>query len=415
MEAKQFTISKWAVKHAYELVKANKGSAGVDNQSIEDFERDLKGNLYKIWNRLSSGTYFPPPVKAVSIPKKSGGERTLGIPTVSDRIAQMVVRLEFEPEVERIFLPDSYGYRPNKSALDAIGITRKRCWHYNWVLEFDIKGLFDNIRHDLLLKAVYKHTKLAWVKLYIERWLVAPMQMKDGELKARSMGTPQGGVISPVLANLFLHYVFDKWLQKHFPKTLWCRYADDGLVHCNTEAEAKQMLEVLKVRFEGCGLELHPTKTKIVYCKDGSRKGDSEHTSFDFLGYTFMRRVCKNWKRNSLFLSFSPAVSKSALKSMRLKIRKLRVRMKTELSIAQMAKWLNPMINGWINYYGRYYRSALYGMCRHVNKALVRWARRKFKPLRRHKTQAMKFLERIAEQNPRLFAHWRQGMLGAFA
>jgi len=415
MEAKQFTISKWVVKHAYELVKANKGSAGVDNQSIEDFEKDLKGNLYKIWNRLSSGTYFPPPVKAVSIPKKSGGERILGIPTVSDRIAQMVVRLEFEPDVERIFLPDSYGYRPNKSALDAIGITRKRCWHYNWVLEFDIKGLFDNIRHDLLLKAVYKHTQLAWVKLYIERWLVAPMQMKDGELKARPMGTPQGGVISPVLANLFLHYVFDKWLQKHFPKTLWCRYADDGLVHCNTEAEAKQMLEVLKVRFEGCGLELHPTKTKIVYCKDGSRKGDSEHTSFDFLGYTFMRRVCKNWKRNSLFLSFSPAVSKSALKAMRLKVRKLRVRMKTELSIAQMAKWLNPMINGWINYYGRYYRSALYGMCRHVNKALVRWARRKFKPLRRHKTQAMKFLERISEQNPRLFAHWRQGMLGAFS
>ncbi|MEZ9978051.1 group II intron reverse transcriptase/maturase, partial [Vibrio breoganii] len=307
------------------------------------------------------------------------------------------------------------GYRPNKSALDAIGVTRKRCWNYNWVLEFDIKGLFDNIRHDLLLKAVYKHTTLTWVRLYIERWLVAPMQMEDGDLKTRQMGTPQGGVISPVLANLFLHYVFDKWLQKHFPKTLWCRYADDGLVHCNTESEAQQMLEALKARFEDCGLELHPTKTKIVYCKDGSRKGDSEHTSFDFLGYTFMRRVCKNWKRNSLFLSFSPAVSKSALKSMRLKIRKLRVRMKTELSIAQMAKWLNPMINGWINYYGRYYRSALYGMCRHVNKTLVRWARRKFKPLRRHKTQAMRFLERISEQNPHLFAHWKQGMLGAFA
>ena len=257
---------------------------------------------------------------------------------------------------------------------------------------------------------VYKHTNITWVRLYIERWLVAPMQMEDGDLKTWQMGTPQGGVISPVLANLFLHYVYDKWLQKHFPKTLWCRYADDGLVHCNTESEAQQMLEALKARFEDCGLELHPTKTKIVYCKDGSRKGDSEHTSFDFLGYTFMRRVCKNWKRNSLFLSFSSAVSKSALKSMRLKIRKLRVRMKTELSIAQMAKWLNPMINGWINYYGRYYRSVLYGMCRHVNKALVRWARRKFKPLRRHKTQAMRFLERISEQNPHLFAHWKQGM-----
>ncbi|MEZ8310568.1 group II intron reverse transcriptase/maturase [Vibrio splendidus] len=415
MEAKQFTISKWVVKHAYDLVKANKGSAGVDSQSLADFDRNLKGNLYKIWSRLSSGTYFPPPVKAVSIPKKAGGERILGVPTVSDRIAQMVVRLEFEPKVERIFLRDSYGYRPNKSALDAIGITRQRCWYYNWVLEFDIKGLFDNIPHDLLLKAVYKHTELAWVRLYIERWLVAPMQMEDGELKERVMGTPQGGVISPVLANLFLHYVFDKWLQKHYPKTPWCRYADDGLVHCRSEAEAEHMLEVLKQRFEACGLELHPVKTKIVYCKDGSRKGNAEHISFDFLGYTFKRRLCKNTKRNSMFISFTPAVSKSALKSMRLKIRQLRVRMKTELSIAQIAKWLNPMINGWINYYGRYCRSALYGMCRHLNKALVRWARRKFKPLRRHKMRASKFLEGIAKQCPHLFAHWRRGMVGSFA
>lgn len=334
---------------------------------------------------------------------------------MSDRIAQMVVRLEFEPKVERIFLRDSYGYRPNKSALDAIGITRQRCWYYNWVLEFDIKGLFDNIPHDLLLKAVYKHTELAWVRLYIERWLVAPMQMEDGELKERVMGTPQGGVISPVLANLFLHYVFDKWLQKHYPKTPWCRYADDGLVHCRSEAEAEHMLEVLKQRFEACGLELHPVKTKIVHCKDGSRKGNAEHISFDFLGYTFKRRLCKNTKRNSMFISFTPAVSKSALKSMRLKIRQLRVRMKTELSIAQIAKWLNPMINGWINYYGRYCRSALYGMCRHLNKALVRWARRKFKPLRRHKMRASKFLEGIAKQCPHLFAHWRRGMVGSFA
>ena len=415
MEAKQFTISKRVVKHAYDLVKSNQGGAGVDSQTLEDFDKSLKDNLYKIWNRLSSGRYFPPPVKAVSIPKKSGGERILGVPTVSDRVAQMVVRLEFEPKVERIFLRDSYGYRPNKSALDAIGITRERCWSYNWVLEFDIKGLFDNIRHDLLLKAVYKHTELAWVRLYIERWLVAPMQMEDGKLHKRVMGTPQGGVISPALANLFLHYVFDKWLQKHYPKTPWCRYADDGLVHCRNKAEAEHMLEVLKQRFEECGLELHPVKTKIVYCKDSSRRGSAEHISFDFLGYTFKRRLVKNSKRNSLFISFTPAVSKSALKSMRLKIRQLRVRMKTELSIAQMAKWLNPMINGWINYYGRYCRSALYGMCRHVNKALVRWARRKFKSLRRHKTQASQFLEGIAKQCPCLFAHWRQGMVGPFA
>lgn len=414
-KTKSFIISKWDVVQAYRLVKANRGAAGVDKQSINDFEANLKGNLYKLWNRLSSGSYFPPPVKAVAIPKKTGGERILGIPTVSDRIAQMVIRLTFEPLVEPHFLPDSYGYRPNKSAIDAIGVTRQRCWSNNWVLEFDIKGLFDNIPHDLLLKAVDKHTDNSWVRLYIERWLTAPMQRADGEIIARAKGTPQGGVISPVLANLFLHYAFDKWLQKHFPKTLWCRYADDGLIHCRTEGEAKYMLAMLKERFEACGLEMHPLKTKIVYCKDGSRKGEYENTEFDFLSYTFRRRLCKNRKRNSMFINFTPAVSKSALKSMRLKIRKLRIRMATELSIAQLAKWLNPIINGWIGYYGRFTRSALYGMCRHVNKALVRWARRKFKSLRRHKRKAMKFLEEISKQNPRLFAHWRAGMRGGFA
>jgi hypothetical protein len=241
------------------------------------------------------------------------------------------------------------------------------------------------------------------------------MQMPNGEQVSRDKGTPQGGVISPILANLFLHYVFDKWVKKYFPNIHWCRYADDGLVHCCSEAEAKHMLAVLEQRFNVCGLERHPLKTKIVYCKDGSRKGHYENTDFDFLGYTFRRRLCKNRKRNSLFVSFAPAVSKVAMKSMRLKIRSMRVRMRTEMSIEQLAKWLNPIISGWIAYYGRYYRSALYGMCRHVNKALVRWARRKFKSLRWHKTRASQFLERIADQCPSLFAHWRAGMTGAFA
>ncbi|MEA3484024.1 MAG: group II intron reverse transcriptase/maturase [Pseudomonadota bacterium] len=414
-KTKPFVISKGQVMQAYELVKANAGAAGVDKQSISVFEVNLKDNLYKLWNRLSSGSYFPPPVKGVAIPKKTGGERILGIPTVSDRIAQMVVKLEFEPEVEPYFLPDSYGYRPYKSALDAIGITRERCWRYNWVLEFDIKGLFDNIPHDLLLKAVDKHTENPWVRLYIKRWLTAPMLMQEGELVSRDKGTPQGGVISPLLANLFLHYVFDKWLQNHHPNTLWCRYADDGLVHCHSEAEAKKMLDILAHRFQGCGLELHPMKTKIIYCKDSSRRGQYENTSFDFLGYTFRRRLCKNSKRNSVFINFTPAVSKVALKSMRVKIRKLRIRMRADLSIDQIARWLNPIINGWITYYGRYTRSALYAMCRHVNQALVRWVRRKYKPLRWHKTKAAQFLEEIAKQCPYLFAHWRAGMTGAFA
>ncbi len=235
---KPFTISKHLVMDAFKAVKANAGSAGVDQQSIADFEVNLQDNLYKIWNRMSSGTYFPPPVKAVAIPKKSGGERILGVPTVSDRIAQMVVKLTFEPAVETIFLPDSYGYRPGKSALDAVGVTRERCWKYNWVFEFDIKGLFDNIDHELLMRAVKHHTDCKWVILYIERWLKAPMQKPDGTLVERSKGTPQGGVVSPVLSNLFLHYAFDVWMGKVFPKNPWCRYADDGLAHCKSEKEA---------------------------------------------------------------------------------------------------------------------------------------------------------------------------------
>lgn len=414
-KTKPFTISKRQVVKAYQLVKANAGSAGIDQQSLSDFDRNLKDNLYTLWNRLSSGSYFPPPVKAVAIPKKSGGERILGIPTVSDRIAQMVVKLEFEPKVEPHFLADSYGYRPNKSALDAIGVTRQRCWQYDWVLEFDIKGLFDNIPHDLLLKAVDKHTDIPWVRLYIERWLTAPIQMPSGEKIARAMGTPQGGVISPVLANLFLHYVFDKWLVKHYPGMPWCRYADDGLVHCRSEVEAQYMLGVLKQRFGACGLELHSEKTKIVYCKDGSRKGQYENTSFDFLGYTFRRRLCKNRKRNSMFVNFTPAVSKSALKAMGLKIRKLKVRMRSELNIVQLARWLNPVINGWIAYYGRFTRSGLYPMCRQVNRTLVRWARRKYKKFRYRKSKAMLFIQSIVRQNPNLFAHWKAGMVGEFA
>ncbi|WP_067582921.1 group II intron reverse transcriptase/maturase [Endozoicomonas ascidiicola] len=415
MKAKPFTIDKWKVRRAFELVKANKGAAGVDDQSLADYETNLKDNLYKLWNRMSSGSYFPSPVKAVAIPKKSGGERILGIPTVEDRIAQMVVKLEFEPQVEPYFLPHSYGYRPSRSALDAIGVTRRRCWEYDWVLEFDIKGLFDNISHHLLMTAVRKHTSNPWVILYIERWLTAPLQQADGELTERIKGTPQGGVISPVLSNLFLHYVFDKWMQKHHPNIPWCRYADDGLAHCKSEAQAKTLLELLEKRFRQCGLELHPQKTKIVYCKDGQRKGVYENTTFDFLGYTFRRRLCKNRKHNSLFVSFTPAVSKVNQKAMRRKIRKMCIRMRTDLNIAQLAGWLNPMLSGWLAYYGRYYRSALYSVFRHLNKALVRWARRKFKPLRHRKTRAMKFLEEISKRCPRLFAHWRAGMVGGFA
>lgn len=414
-KTKQFTIPKQMVMQAYKLVKANAGAAGVDEQSLQDFEENLKRNLYKIWNRMSSGSYFPPAVKAVPIPKKTGGKRILGIPTVSDRIAQTVVKLQFEPMIEPCFLQDSYGYRPNKSALEAVGVTRKRCWEYDWVLEFDIKGLFDNIPHSLLMKAVRKHTKCKWTILYIERWLVAPMQLSDGTLIERSRGAPQGGVISPVLSNLFLHYVFDMWMKTNHQRKPWCRYADDGLIHCRTELEAQQLMGELKARFLECELELHPKKTKIIYCKDGKRKKTYPVTSFDFLGYTFQPRGVKNIKSNNFFVNFTPAVSKSALKSMRETTRKRNWRNRGDLSLNEIAKMYNPVLSGWLRYYGCYRKSAMNPVWRHFNKTLVAWVMRKYKPFQGSKTRAIIFLQKIAEKEPHLFAHWKGGMRDTFA
>jgi RNA-directed DNA polymerase len=423
-QAKPFAISKWDVHAAFEKVKANRGGPGIDGVTLEGFEKDLKNNLYKIWNRLSSGTYFPPPIKAVNIPKKSGGVRTLGIPTVGDRVAQMVIKERLEQMIEPCFLEDSYGYRPAKSAIQAIGVTRKRCWKYDWVLEFDIKGLFDNIRHDLLMKAVEKHIAIgertqgqnfSWITFYIKRWLVAPLQQDDGNIIERRQGTPQGGVVSPLLANLFLHYVFDKWMQKQFPDNPWCRYADDGLVHANTKNRAELLHREIKQRFEDCGLELHPEKTKLVYCKDGKRKGIHPCTSFDFLGYTFRQRRCQNRSDNSFFNSFTPAVSLSSMKAMRRKIKELKVRQKSHYSLEELARWLNPIVQGWISYYGQYRRSALDPVFRHLNKTLVRWARRKFKTLKRHKARTIALFDKLSVRCPGLFAHWRFGSAKAFA
>jgi len=411
---KPFTIEKRRVYEAYKAVKSNKGAAGVDGQTIEQFEADLKGNLYKIWNRMSSGTYFPPPVRAVSIPKKSGGERILGVPTVSDRIAQMVVKQLIEPDLDPIFLPDSYGYRPRKSALDAVGVTRERCWKYDWVLEFDIRGLFDNINHELLLRAVRKHVKCKWALIYIERWLKAPME-QDGIRKERTLGTPQGGVISPILSNLFLHYTFDLWMKRTHPDLPWCRYADDGLVHCRTEQEAEALKAELRARLAECHLELHPTKTKMVYCRDGKRKSTYPNVKFDFLGYCFRPRWIKKSRDNSMFCGFNPAVSPSALKAMRSTIRDLNIRRQTQLSLADIARTLNPLVRGWIEYYGRYAPSALSPMLRYVNQTLVRWAMRKFKRFKAHKIRASRFLQKLVWERMSLFVHWRIGMTGTFA
>jgi RNA-directed DNA polymerase len=313
-----------------------------------------------------------------------------------------------------IFLADSYGYRPNKSALDAVGITRQRCWHYDWVLEFDIRGLFDNINHALLMKAVRKHTDNKWILLYIERWLTVPMQMPDGSTVNRTCGTPQGGVISPVLSNLFLHYVFDVWMTVYHRSVPWCRYADDGVAHCRTEAEAQVLLTDLKQRFTECGLEMHPEKTKIIYCKDSNRKGEYQNTKFTFLGYDFRLRTAKNAQTGQMFCSFTPAVSKSALNAMRAKIRSAGLRNRTDKTLKEIARQYNPMLQGWLMYYGKYNISAMKPMVRHFNKTIVSWIIRKYKKLRR-KTRASNYLQRVAEQQPNLFAHWKIGLRGSFA
>jgi RNA-directed DNA polymerase len=409
-ETKPFEISKRVVWEAYKRVKANKGAAGIDDESISAFEENLKDNLYKIWNRMSSGSYFPPPVKAVEIPKKSGGIRMLGIPTVADRIAQMVVKLYFEPKVEPYFHQDSYGYRPGKSAIEAVAVTRERCWRYDWLLEFDIKGLFDNIDHELLMRAVKTHTDCKWVILYIERWLKAPFQTEDGRTIERKAGTPQGGVISPILANLFLHYVFDKWMERNRPQNPWARYADDGIAHCRTRREAEELLEQLHMRFRQCGLELHPDKTRIVYCKDDDRRGKFPETKFDFLGYTFRPRRSKN-RYGKFFINFTPGVSSKACKAMRQTIRQWRFHLKPDKTIEDISHMFNPVLRGWINYYGRFYKSALYPVLRHMNRALVHWARRKYKRLSRHRRRAEYWLGRVAGREPQLFAHWQMGIL----
>jgi RNA-directed DNA polymerase len=412
---KPFKITKKQVYEAYKAVESNHGAAGVDKETIEQFEADLKGNLYKLWNRMSSGSYFPPPVRAVSIPKKSGGERILGVPTVADRVAQTVVKQLIEPDLDPIFLADSYGYRPRKSALDAVGVTRERCWRYDWILEFDIKGLFDNVDHELLLRAVRKHVRCKWALLYIERWLKAPMEREDGTTVERTRGTPQGGVVSPILVNLFMHYTFDLWMVRTYPDLPWCRYADDGLVHCRNEQEAQALMAALQARLTECRLEMHPTKTKIVYCKDGKRKGKYPNIKFDFLGYCFRPRLVQKSRDKTLFCGFNPAVSPSALKSMRAKIRELGIRRRTELSLVAIAYRLNPLLRGWINYYGRYAPSALAPLLRYVNRTLLAWALRKFKRFRTHQIRASQFLQKLSRQSAHLFVHWQLGMTGVFA
>jgi RNA-directed DNA polymerase len=377
----------------------------VDEVSVKTFHDDEVNNLYKLWNRMSAGSYMPGPVRAVEIPKDHGaGIRVLGVPNVADRVAQTAAAMLLEQRLEPVFHPDSYGYRPGRSAHDALAAARQRCWRQAWVLDMDIRAFFDSVPHDLLLKAVAHHTDERWILLYIERWLKAPMLMPDGTLAPRDKGTPQGSPISPLLANLFMHYAFDRWMDRNHPGCPFERYADDVVVHCDTEERARTLRAGIAERLGSLGLELHPDKTKIVYCKDAVRRGESEHTSFDFLGYTFRGRVVRGPR--GFFVGFNPAMSGKAKKAVGQKIRGWHLNRRSGSDLSDLARDINAQVRGWFNYYGRFYRSALYPLAERIDEHLVRWAMQKFKRLRGRPQRAWAWLHAVQRRQPTLFVHW---------
>jgi len=410
-KTKSFDIPKQLVWNAYLRVSKNQGAAGVDKVTISEFEKDLKDNLYKIWNRMSSGSYFPEPIKAVAIPKGTGDqkERILGIPSVSDRIAQTTVMLYLEPLVEPKFHEDSYGYRPGRSALDAVGTARKRCWRNDWTIDLDISGFFDNLDHELVLRAIKKHTECKWVLLYVERWIKSAMQLTDGTLEARTKGVSQGGSVSPLISNMFMHHAFDEWMRQEHPTVPFERYVDDGLVHCKTKHQAEIMKKAIEERLVKCKLTLHPEKTQVVYCKDGDRTGDYPIQRFDFLGFTFRPRLAKNrWGKN--FVSFLPAISNKAKNKIRKTIRAWKIHRITWTTLEGISKKVNPIVRGWYQYYGRYYKSEMYSPLRNVERHLEKWARKKYKKLQNHGRLARRYLGKVRKRSPNIFFHWTLGL-----
>jgi RNA-directed DNA polymerase len=406
INTKSFAVSKGLVWQAWQRVKAKGGSPGGDQVSLAQYAADEKRRLYKLWNRMASGSYFPSPVRRVEIPKGKGQNRPLGIPTVEDRIAQQVVKMVLEPRLEPHFHPDSYGYRPGRSAIDAVAKARRRCWTYDWVVDVDIQGFFDTLDHDRLMKAVRHHTRHRWIWLYIERWLTAPVQHPDGRLEKRERGTPQGGVISPLLANLFLHYAMDRWVGKVHPDIGFERYADDVVFHCRSREEAVEFLAALRQRMIDCGLTLHPLKTRIVYCKDSNRpRTDHPTVSFDFLGYTFKPRKVMN-PRKQVFTGFTPAMSGKSRSRIAESLRTLKRKNRAVCTVNDLADWLNPRIRGWINYFGHFGRSQMYWLADQLDFALLQWVRRSFKRLKRSYRRSQRFLDQLRERHPCLFVHW---------
>jgi group II intron reverse transcriptase/maturase len=403
---KPYSIAKRTVWDAYQKVKANRGAAGIDDETIAMYEQNLSKNLYKLWNRMSSGSYIPPPVKQVEIPKASGGTRKLGIPTVADRIAQTAAKLIIEPILDPMFHPDSYGYRPGKSAKQAVAITRERCWKHDWLVEFDIKAAFDQIDHVLLMKAVRKHIKEDWILLYIERWLTAPFETAEGTSVPRERGTPQGGVISPILMNLFMHYTFDLWMKRTFPQCPFARYADDAVVHCRSQEQAEEVMWSIASRLAQCGLTMHPEKSKIVYCKDSNRTKAYPKVQFTFLGFTFRPRKAIG-RQNRIFTGFLPGASDDALKRMRQTVRGWQFHRQTPAKLADLAQQYNPTIRGWWQYYGAFYQTAMHRLFQYIDQKLERWARRKYKTLKRHKQRSEEWLTKMKEVFPETFTHWQ--------
>jgi RNA-directed DNA polymerase len=404
-QGKSHDIPKQLIWAAWLKVKSNGGAAGADGMTIEQFEERVKDNLYRLWNRMASGSYFPGPVRAVEIPKK-GGTRVLGIPNVIDRVAQTAAVLALEPEVERIFHPDSYGYRPGRSPVDAVRVCRRRCFEKDWVVDLDVRSFFDSVPWDLMLKAVARHTTQEWVLLYVERWLKAPMQMPDGTLTRRTRGTPQGGPISPLIANLFLHYGLDMWLLREFPTVRFERFADDAVVHCVTERQAHQVREAIERRLGSVGLQLHPDKTRIVYCKDDRRRLDYGQVTFTFCGYAFRPRKTYDRVGKRSRTGFLPAVARGKLTDMSRKIASWGLHRRTTRSLESLAEEVNPVLRGWLNYFTVFYPSAVNPIGKRVDRHLMRWARRKYKRLERSEKRARDWLSGVRTRAPDLFAHW---------
>jgi group II intron reverse transcriptase/maturase len=406
LQGKSHDIPKRLVWDAWVKVKKNGGAAGVDGVTIEQFEVRLKDNLYKLWNRMVSGSYFPGPVRAVEIPKK-GGTRVLGIPNVVDRVAQTVAVLALEPNVEKVFLDDSYGYRPGRSPLDAVKVCRERCWKRDWVVDLDVRAFFDSVSWELILKAVTRHTDAKWVLMYVERWLKAPMLMPDGTVNHRTKGTPQGGPVSPLLANLFLHYGLDTWLNREYPEVWFERFADDAVVHCVTERQARHVREAIGRRLADIGLELHPDKTRIVYCKDSRRRGSYLCVTFTFCGYTFRPRKAYNNAQKKAFTSFLPAASPDKLTDMSRKVTSWRLPRRTTLTLNDLAREVNPVLGGWLTYFTVFYPTAVEPIGKRMDHHLMRWARRKYKRLERSGKRAQAWLRQVRKRAPHLFAHWK--------